>query len=51
MRNQHGEPIGKAYKQSFKPVNRGEAKTSIKNDAFTLHENDYNATREKKIED
>ena len=51
VRNQFGQPVGKEYKQTFVPANRAASKNNIKNDAFTMHETSYNATRERAIED
>ena len=51
MRNQYGQPIGKQFKQTFVPASKAESKQNIKNDAFTIHENHYEAARHKQIED
>ena len=50
-RNEYGLPINKEFKDNFTPVNPAESKQSIKNDNFTLFDNDYNLTRQHKIED
>ena len=51
VKNMDGFPMIKTYKETFKPANNAEAKQNVKNDAFTMHENDYNLTRQAKIED
>ena len=43
--------MGKVYKKNFVPASRPEAKNTIKNEAFTMCENDYNLTHKAKIED
>ena len=51
MRNELGQPKGKEYKQTFVPASKPESKSMIKNDAFTMMENDYNLTRKAAVED
>ena len=43
--------MGKVFKQAFVPVSKSISKSAIKNDAFTMHENDFNLVHTAKIED
>lgn len=47
-RNDRGLPVIKQPFKSFKPVNPAESKKAIKNDVFTLFDNEYDLAREKK---
>ena len=37
--------MNKVYKQNFRPVNPVEARQTVRNDKFTMHENDFNLDR------
>lgn len=43
--------MGKVYKKGFVPASKPESKNMIKNDAFTICENDFNLTHKAEIED
>ena len=45
VKNMDGFPMIKTYKETFKPASLADAKNDVKNDKFTMHENDYNLTR------
>ena len=50
VRDAFGQPLGKIYKKNFVPANRAQAKTEIKNDNFTMCENEFNITHQAEIE-
>lgn len=43
--------MGKVYKKGFVPASKPGSKNTIKNDAFTMCENDFNLTHKAKIEE
>lgn len=44
-------PISKVFKTTFKPVNPIEARQSVKNDNFTIFENNFNLEKKQEKED
>ena len=42
VRDKQGVPIIKNYKKAFVQCNPSEAKATIREDGFTMHENEYN---------
>ena len=51
MRNEQGLPVVKEYRNTFKPPSKAEAKQDIKTDGLAMHQNNFNLTHEKKLED
>ena len=51
VRDERGQAISKVYKQAFVPVSKSLSKQAIKNDAFTMHENSFDLSHKKEIED
>ena len=51
VRDKQGVPIIKNYKKAFVQCNPSEAKATIREDGFTMHENEYNLAWQAKIDD
>ena len=51
VRDKGGVPVIKNYKRAFVQCNPSEARASIREDGFTMHENEYNLAWQAKIDD